>query len=163
LLVWPCPACRLSPLRLVPDTLRKGETKESKAEQSHPAWEPEWIDGRFTCMMDCGHCGNVVGAAGTFRVKDDCYVDPIEGESGDYEAYYKIKAANSNAKVPNELPVKNEIEDGCKFLRRMIVVAILPSQLDKEFSNDGCGDHANKPENCFEGPALNCLRRKRWG
>jgi hypothetical protein len=91
LLVWPCPACRISPLRLVPDTLRNGQTKASKADQNHPGWEPEWIDGRFSCMMDCSHCGNAVGAAGTFRVQDDRYMDPIEGESGDYEEHYKVK------------------------------------------------------------------------
>jgi hypothetical protein len=88
-LSWPCPACSASPLRLVPDSLRDGETSESKMFHDHPGWEPEGIDGRFVALMDCAHCGNVVGVAGIYRIVDDRHYDEDVGESGDYEKYYR--------------------------------------------------------------------------
>jgi len=90
-LLWSCPACGVSPLRLVADTLKTGETRDSKAAQDHPGSEPEQIDGRFACLMDCGHCGNVVGAAGTYAYHDDRHWDEVEGATGDYEKYYSVK------------------------------------------------------------------------
>jgi hypothetical protein len=57
--------------------------------QEHDASDPEWIDGRFSCMMDCAHCHNTVGVAGTYRVADERFVDPVRGEVGDYAEYYR--------------------------------------------------------------------------
>jgi hypothetical protein len=71
--------------------LRNGETRESKSEHESPGWEPEHIDGRFACLMDCANCGNTVGVAGTYRVQDDRYHDEYDGETGDYEFYYRPK------------------------------------------------------------------------
>src|SRR6266566_8121723 len=90
-LLWQCPDCGVSPLRLVADTLKTGLTKASKVGQDHPASEPEWTGGRFSCMMDCAHCGNAVGVAGTYRVEDERHVDEVQGEAGDYVNYYKPK------------------------------------------------------------------------
>lgn len=78
-------------MRLVVDTLKSDETRDSKAGQDEPGWEPEHIDGRFSCLMDCAHCGNIVGAAGTYTMHDDRHWDSQEGESGDYEKYYRVK------------------------------------------------------------------------
>lgn len=86
---WQCPSCASSPLRIVADSLREGETRASKASHEHEGWEPEHIDGRFSCLMDCGHCGNVVGVSGVFRVQDDRYYDERLGDAGDYEKYFR--------------------------------------------------------------------------
>lgn len=85
---WQCPACHVSPLRVVPDSLKTGETSASKAIHDDLAFQPEHIAGRFVCMMDCAHCGNEVGVAGTYRVQDDRYIAHLEGEEGDINKYY---------------------------------------------------------------------------
>lgn len=87
---WPCPACRASPLRIVEGSIVDGETHASAAAHSEEWWEPEQIDGRFVCTMDCGNCKNIVGVAGTYEVRHDRYVDERTGEAaGDYEKYYR--------------------------------------------------------------------------
>lgn len=86
---WACPSCQASRLRVVTSTLFDGQTRESKDGMQTLAAEPEWIDGRFSCLMDCPHCGGEIAVAGKYRVQDDRYLDPVEGESGDYENYYR--------------------------------------------------------------------------
>lgn len=88
---WPCPACGASPLRIVKGSIVEGETHASSTAHSETWWEPEHIDGRFACMMDCGNCKNHVAVAGTYLVRDDRYIDPEIGEAGDYETYYQAK------------------------------------------------------------------------
>ena len=90
-MLWQCPDCGASPLRLVPDSLKSGQTRSSRAAQAHEASDPEWIDGRFSCVMDCAHCANVVGVAGTYKIVDDRYWDEEHGESGEYAEYYTPK------------------------------------------------------------------------
>jgi hypothetical protein len=87
-LLWPCPDCCASPLRVVAGSLKTGQTRASRVAQDHDASEPGWIDGRFACVMDCAHCGNTVGVAGTFSVVDNRHMDEENGESGDYADYY---------------------------------------------------------------------------
>jgi hypothetical protein len=88
-LPWQCPSCASSPLRVVPDSLRDGETRASKAGHEHEGWDPDHIEGRFSCLADCGHCANVVGLTGVFRVQDDRFHDERFGDAGDYEKYYR--------------------------------------------------------------------------
>lgn len=90
-LPWQCPDCRVSPIRVVADSLKTGQTRASRVAQGHAASEPEWVDGRFSCIMDCAHCGNTVGVAGSYRVVDDRHVDEEHGESGDYAHYFRPK------------------------------------------------------------------------
>jgi hypothetical protein len=86
---WQCPACRESPLRVVAGSLSDGETRDSKAMHGELAFEPDLhVDGRFACLMDCAHCGNHVGVAGTYRMKDERYEDADHGEAGDYVKCY---------------------------------------------------------------------------
>ena len=88
---WPCPSCGQTTLRIAPDTLKEAQTRSSKEWQEHGASEPEHIDGRFACLFECVNCGNLLGAAGTYRVQDDRYWDERLGESGDYCSYYRVK------------------------------------------------------------------------
>ena len=87
---WPCPSCHESPLRVVLKSLTHGETSGSKAMRDHDAFEPDLhVDGRFACIMDCGHCGNEVGVTGTYRLKDERYEDAERGEAGGYVKYHR--------------------------------------------------------------------------
>lgn len=106
-LIWPCPSCRVSPLRLVADTLKTGETRASKAGHDHLGFEPEHIDGRFACVMGCANCGNEVGVAGTYRVQDDRYVDDAKGEQGDYANYFRPRYFTDSphlVEIPDKTP-----------------------------------------------------------
>src|SRR5690606_36174888 len=86
---WPCPSCTAGRLKLRPGSLQEDQTVESRRASQHPAWEPEWVDGRFACLFECTECGNVVSSAGKYRMQDERHWDEQLGESGDYEAYYK--------------------------------------------------------------------------
>lgn len=88
-LLWSCPKCRASRLRLRKESLFDGETRDSKASHNEDGWEPEWIDGRFACMMECPHCHGEISVAGKYRVQDDRYYDKVHGEGGDYHTYYR--------------------------------------------------------------------------
>ena len=70
-LAWPCPACNASPLRLVKGTLFDAQTRASVELQDNDWAGPEHIDGRFSCLMDCGHCRNTVGATGTYLYEEN--------------------------------------------------------------------------------------------
>jgi hypothetical protein len=63
--------------------------RASKVGHEYEGWEPDHIEGRFSCLADCGHCGNVVGITGAFRIQDDRYYDERLGDCGDYEKYYR--------------------------------------------------------------------------
>lgn len=104
---WPCPACQSGRLKLRPGSLQEGETAASRAEHGHPAWDVEWIDGRFACFFDCVECGNSVAVAGRYRVQDDRYYDEHKGEGGDFEKYYKptyFSDAPPLIALPSSLP-----------------------------------------------------------
>ncbi|MCU1283314.1 MAG: hypothetical protein JWM53_6860 [bacterium] len=88
-LPWACASCAAGRLRLDPNTLANGETRDSKVAADHPASDPEWTEGRFSCLMECPHCGGHVGVAGKYRVQDDRHWNELEGETGDYENYYR--------------------------------------------------------------------------
>lgn len=90
-LMWPCPDCGASPLRIVRGSLFDGETHSSAAVHDEDWFEPEQVAGRFACTMDCANCKNVVGVAGTYRVQDDRYFDERIGEAGDFEKYYTAR------------------------------------------------------------------------
>jgi hypothetical protein len=76
---WPCPSCNGARLHIVKDTLHLQETSESRVAHSHLAWEPDWIDGRSVCMLQCPDCQNPSSVAGVYRVHEE-YVDIGEGE-----------------------------------------------------------------------------------
>lgn len=106
---WPCPSCISGRLELVPGTLHEGQTAESKRGFDHPAWEPEFIDGRFSCLFECPECRNAVSAAGRYRVQDDRHYDEHSGESGDYESYYRPEYFSESPpiiSVPSKVPGK---------------------------------------------------------
>lgn len=73
---------------VVKDSLRTGQTRESAEAQGDLASEPEWIDGRFVCMLGCHHCKGEIALAGKYRWQDERHCDPIQGEVGDYAKYF---------------------------------------------------------------------------
>ncbi|AEF90867.1 hypothetical protein DelCs14_3880 [Delftia sp. Cs1-4] len=43
------------------------ETSKSRAEQTHPSWEHEWVVSTFSCMLQCNQedCGDMVACGGS--------------------------------------------------------------------------------------------------
>lgn len=63
---WLCPACGGRSLNLDRETLKIIETKSSKSAHGHDAWEPEWVEKRFVCLLRCAGkaCREVVAVTG---------------------------------------------------------------------------------------------------
>lgn len=86
-LPWRCPSCAGAKLRIQKGTLKEGETADSRESHSELAFEPEWIQGRFACLLECPNCTGEIGLTGTYQVRDERgYMDGQE--VGDYCNYY---------------------------------------------------------------------------
>jgi hypothetical protein len=68
---------------MVPDSLREMETGPSEDARSDDAWEPEWMEDRFTAFYRCTNpkCRHVVAVAG--KVGYESYYDDLP--NGDWE------------------------------------------------------------------------------
>jgi hypothetical protein len=81
----PCPTCTRGALLPVPDSFVAEESVTSKSLHDHDAWEPEWIQGGFHCVLTCRRetCDHVrvigemtVGLAGRYDVQYEQYLTP---------------------------------------------------------------------------------------
>lgn len=75
---WPCPTCEHGILRMKKESLQLGETKASRQLHMHDAWEPDWIDEIFCCLLYCSDssCGEVVSVSG--KTKNEIYTSVDE-------------------------------------------------------------------------------------
>jgi hypothetical protein len=66
---YPCPSCAHGRLSLEDGSYTADETESSKAAHSHEAWDPDWIDSRFSLRMRCSNrsCGEIVTMIGNVR------------------------------------------------------------------------------------------------
>lgn len=62
---WPCPTCAPGKLVLIKDTLKREETGASKRARSQDEWHPDWVEERFSALLKCSACGEVVSISGT--------------------------------------------------------------------------------------------------
>ena len=74
---WPCPECR-SALFVVPGSFTVGEDVKSRKAHVLEEWDPEWIEERFSSMLQCSReaCGQYVVLVGTARTQWDNDPDP---------------------------------------------------------------------------------------
>ena len=112
-LPWLCPSCSRAPLALLANSLQEGQTSESLEQQKQLASEPEWIDGRFSCLFECSHCSHIVAVAGTWRVEDQRHYDEIRGEVGGYVEFYRPLFFTDSPHIiplPETTPERVEVE-----------------------------------------------------
>jgi hypothetical protein len=64
---------------VIQETLHKRETANSEESHGELAWEPHWVEGRFSCLMKCLTCKNPSAVSGTYSAAE-MYVDTGEGE-----------------------------------------------------------------------------------
>ena len=71
---WPCPSCAKGTLRLIPKSLVRNETLESKRGHRHPDWDPDWLEYAFVAWGKCSHenCGAEVAISGVGGI-EPCY------------------------------------------------------------------------------------------
>lgn len=78
---WQCPTCGGGQLKLLPNSLAKQETQQSRLAHEHEAWEPEWIEYVYSCIFICTNsvCKEVISSCGTGRVDYNEYEDERDG------------------------------------------------------------------------------------
>lgn len=81
----PCPTCKRGALLPVPDSFAAEESVTSRSLYAHDAWEPDWIQGGFHCVLTCRKetCDHVrvigemsVGYGGRPGVQYEQYLTP---------------------------------------------------------------------------------------
>jgi hypothetical protein len=65
---WACGSCHASRYQLVEETLLTHESQASKNARVELAWDPDWEEGVFACLLRCPTCREVSIAAGPYRV-----------------------------------------------------------------------------------------------
>jgi hypothetical protein len=119
---WICPACEKGILEIKKDSFHSGETVLSRAAQAHIAWEPDWIDYVYTCVLICsnGKCKEFIVNSGTGGVSWD-YVQDENGElSQEYQDIYLPKYFVPHLNlfhIPNDCPesVKKPLKESFKI------------------------------------------------
>lgn len=74
---WKCPTCEKGVLQLEKDSFSKIERSWSREAKQHDAWEPEWIESTFSCMLKCANrkCQEGVALSGIGNVAWDIGYD----------------------------------------------------------------------------------------
>lgn len=74
---WTCPTCNKGTLRIKENTFQKEELRRSREAHSHEAWEPDWIEYVYNCLLVCSieKCNEVVVSCGTGSVDWDIAED----------------------------------------------------------------------------------------
>lgn len=74
---WSCPTCGKGILQIKEESFTKEELRRSREDHFHEAWEPEWIEYIYTCILVCSNdkCKEVVANSGTGSVDYDLIAD----------------------------------------------------------------------------------------
>lgn len=88
---WPCPKCGKSILTISSQTFFQEEGADSKEAHEHDAWDPDWIETRFSCLLVCTNtsCKEVVACLGTGSVEEDYGFDPSGEPTLEYTEWFK--------------------------------------------------------------------------
>lgn len=82
---WQCPTCGQGRLKIKEGTFHEAEVRSSRELRQHQAWEPEWIQYEYACLLTCNNedCLQIVTSAGRGGVG----IDVTFGQEGepDYE------------------------------------------------------------------------------
>lgn len=114
---WICPSCGKAPLRIRKDSFAKEERRHSR-DHSHEAWEPEWIEYVYACLLVCSddQCKEVVASGGTGSVDWSVFEDEHGVPDQVYEDHFRPKFFQPHLKLfpfPKDCPesVTKPLED----------------------------------------------------
>jgi hypothetical protein len=102
---WPCPSCGQRALTVAAGRAHVHEGRGSSQSRDHPAWDPEWIEGRFVCILRCT-CGEFVAVIGCQGVEQS-FFDTADGPEIDYSDYFEpllFEPALRVIQIPNSVP-----------------------------------------------------------
>lgn len=85
---WPCPFCFAKSLRIKTDSLMEGETAPSKAARNGGDWEPQWLQGRFSCILECRSCEGELAMCGEWHPEEEEAFDEQTGPYLDWTNQY---------------------------------------------------------------------------
>ena len=96
---WTCPTCGKGHLLMDGETFNVVETGPSKKARDHEAWDPEWMEERFSGVLECNFdkCNERVAIIG------DVLTEEIYSEGGSYRSIYYPTAFNP-APLPIHIP-----------------------------------------------------------
>ena len=100
---WACPSCKKGFLKVKADTFHVEETKESKKEHRHEAWDPDWIRYVYSCLLECTNptCKDTVSNSGTGSVDIDIGYDDDGSPIQTWEDYFTPKHFTPHLKIFN--------------------------------------------------------------
>lgn len=88
---WLCPHCQSGSLSLIKNTLTYMEPAYSDAAKKEDPWMPDWIEERFTALLQCANnaCGEIVAVGGrTHHVEDHDWETQEEHWSREYQPVF---------------------------------------------------------------------------
>lgn len=87
---FPCPSCSVGVLKLNKEKVFSEETAFSKSAHHHEAWEPEWIEKRFSGMLECANptCRDSITFCGSIETRLNAFHDPHDGWTETVDEYY---------------------------------------------------------------------------
>lgn len=150
---WICPACNKAPLKIRKTTFIREERMASR-DRSCPAWESEWVEYVYSCILDCAsdNCKEVVASAGIGFVQDDIGEDRQGEQILIYKEYFRPKYFTPHLKllsIPDKCPesISKPIEEsfslffaspnGAANCIRTAVEALLTDLKVRRFENSG--------------------------
>ncbi|MEC9483584.1 MAG: DUF4145 domain-containing protein [Halomonas sp.] len=111
-----CPSCGKGRLKVKQGSLSHSETSYSKRSHSHEAFDFDWVEYIFSCILECANsnCKEVVATTGSGGV-EQYYTQDENGEHDvDYDEFFKPMFFYPHLKIfelPSKTPasVSNEI------------------------------------------------------
>jgi hypothetical protein len=106
---WQCPTCGNGLLRIIKGTFFKNETSISIKAHSDDAWEPNWIEYTYSCLLQCtnNRCKGNVSNIGIGMVNWDMVQDEHDYPNEVYRDLFKPLFFNPPLKIiriPNKAP-----------------------------------------------------------
>lgn len=64
---WRCPSCNAGILNITDGTFYEEELSQSRRDRDHDAWEPEWVQLIYSCMLRCSNttCQEAASSVGS--------------------------------------------------------------------------------------------------
>jgi len=98
---WICPTCKKGVLHLKDGTFSSEESSLSKSAHNHEAWEPEWIQLVYSCLIECSNssCKEIIASSGSGTVDWDVTYDHMGNPEQEYFSYFKPKYFQPHLKL----------------------------------------------------------------
>lgn len=109
---WICPRCGKGVLAIKAETFFP-EERASSRDHGHEAWEPEWVEYVYSCLLYCSNykCREVVASAGVGYVNDIVETDPLGHRKQIWLDHFKPKYFEPPLNIidiPKDCPEKVE-------------------------------------------------------